>query len=151
MTDCSENVTVYYSFNLIESTNANCFFSIVDADVSRLGFDLSGNLAAAGITVSATPNWREDVGEGVFVEYALNGLDASKAGTYIVRIAYDDNDDGLFTDEPNVEVLITILAQQSERDYRNLSCSGTVNIRLDDDCEAQLRASQLLNGRLVCD
>jgi hypothetical protein len=36
-------------------------------------------------------------------------------------------------------------------DYRNLSCNQNITIRLDEECQAVLTASQVLNGALVCD
>ncbi|HMO39248.1 MAG TPA: right-handed parallel beta-helix repeat-containing protein, partial [Saprospiraceae bacterium] len=134
LADCTNDqnqVTLCYSFNLL-----NCgavHFDPLLLDVNFGG--LTGNL------VSNVPFTQSAGEEALFVEFCFE-ISAEDVGIYPVIIDYSGVD---------VTVQIQILAREPITDYSNLSCSGTVNIRLDEDCEAQLRASQLLNGRLVCD
>ena len=148
LANCTEDVTFYYSFNLGSGANGNC--SAAAFSETQVGFDLNGALPA-GITPIVV-NYSENAGQdGVFVEIALQGVDPNNAGSYVVKIAYDDNNDGSFNDEPNVSPIITIVAQEPTRNYRDLSCIGTINVRLNNNCQARLGASQVLNGPLVCD
>ncbi|MDX1939298.1 MAG: hypothetical protein SFU99_02035, partial [Saprospiraceae bacterium] len=151
--NCEQGATVPYSFYVLDSQFDDCFSS--NFTPNELLFDTDGVLAAAGITATLDNVGGDDTETGgeesVLVGYLLSGLNASNAGEYTITIAYDTDGDGDDQDEPQVEVKITVLAQQPTTDYEDLSCTGTVNIKLNQYCEANLRASQLLNGALVCD
>ncbi|MFN7119160.1 MAG: hypothetical protein ACK4TA_20345, partial [Saprospiraceae bacterium] len=144
LANCSEDFDFFYSFNL---GGPDCDVSDFDDEqVVVVSSNLPGD-------ISFDFNRFEDTGDdGIFIEYVLSGVDADDAGTYTVELAYDDDDDNeVDAEEPNVSVKITIVAQQPVTDYRNLSCTGTVNITLDEDCTRTITASQVLNGALVCD
>jgi hypothetical protein len=159
--DCAGDVTVCYSFNL---SGSDCDFTREDFRTEDLYFDglkasdidfNEGDPAADGAELEDVFfYYNEDAGQdGIFVEFCftVSADYVRREGAYhFVNVAYDDDGDGI-SDEPNVLTTITFLVQQPTRDYRDLSCTGTVNVKLDRNCEAYLKASMVLNGKLVCD
>ncbi|MDX1939225.1 MAG: hypothetical protein SFU99_01660, partial [Saprospiraceae bacterium] len=138
--DCQEAVEVFYSFNLIGCTEDDLDLDLLDIDFG----DLEDNLILPDgkSAQEIPPNRFELAGEGVlFVEYKLS-ITPDDTGIYPVTIHFNGAD---------VTVKIAILTREPTTDYEDLSCTGQVNVRLDGDCKATLRASQLLNGALVCD
>lgn len=91
-----------------------------------------------------TPGFSQ-AGDGYF-RYTVN-IPISAIGTNVATISYTDGE-GRNTSIP---FLVQVLGNVPTTDYSNLSCTGQVNIKLDDNCEAHLSATQLLNGAVVCD
>ncbi|MBK7869460.1 MAG: DUF11 domain-containing protein [Saprospiraceae bacterium] len=144
---CLQEAEATYSFNLLGVPFEN--FSL-----DYLVFDINGVLAANGITAELV--YHESTGtNAIYFEYELSGITPEHAMTYDILIGFDLNKDGVVSGaevcEPIVLIKYQILTSQPTTDYQSLSCTGTVNVRLDDNCEAQLVATQLLNGALVCD
>ncbi|MBK7869800.1 MAG: hypothetical protein IPJ74_03480 [Saprospiraceae bacterium] len=91
-----------------------------------------------------TPGFSQ-AGDGYF-RYTVN-IPISAIGTNVATVSYTDGE-GRST---QINFLIKVLGNEQTTDYSNLSCTGQVNIKLNDDCEAYLSATQLLNGAVVCD
>ncbi|HMO38421.1 MAG TPA: hypothetical protein PKC76_03915, partial [Saprospiraceae bacterium] len=131
---CSRGETLYYNFNLLGTI---CATDDLDLDLLDIDFgDLEDNLIdnpnarlASQLPVPRT----EATGDNVtFVEYALE-ITPDDAGIYPVTIRFNG---------ASVTIRIQILVREPETDYRNLSCNAEVNVRLDENCEVELKASQ---------
>ncbi|HMO41280.1 MAG TPA: hypothetical protein PKC76_18025, partial [Saprospiraceae bacterium] len=128
--NCANSVTVCYSFNIL----SGCAFDQFDPDKLQVNFGgLQSNL------VSTSPTSVQPTGDnGIFIEYCLQ-ISPEDVGLYSVNIDYDDTNIAPVQD---VTVQIQILAREATTDYRNLSCNAEVNVRLDENCEVELKASQ---------
>ncbi|HMO39406.1 MAG TPA: SdrD B-like domain-containing protein, partial [Saprospiraceae bacterium] len=144
--DCYEEgeTEFTYSFYLL-----GC--DLTGFNIDLIKFDFNNVLAAKGISYMLTST--EVTGDyAIYFQYTLKGINVSNAMLYDIFIGYDNNEDGSISDrEPNVTIKMQVLSRPSTTDYRNLSCIEEVNVTLDEDCEVELKASQLIKGQLVCD
>ncbi|MDX1941929.1 MAG: right-handed parallel beta-helix repeat-containing protein, partial [Saprospiraceae bacterium] len=142
LADCAEEQQVCYSFNLLIDDFCN------PADLTLLDNLLDVDFGALQDNLVSTTPYVEISGENsVFVEYCFN-LSPEDAGLHSINLAYNDNTHDKCID---VSPKIQIIASQPNTDYESLSCPSEVNIRLDEECKAELTASEILKGVGICD